>query len=88
LRKGYTGKAKADTYPIPQEFTFDEEGTTLDNFTIKAFTRLVYKKNRRKPPDAIKSWENKIAEDFAHPPTMDWARISQIYTSNFLSLKD
>jgi hypothetical protein len=45
-----------DTFPIPQEFTFDKEGTTLDKYTIKTLTRLVYRKTKRKSPNAIKKW--------------------------------
>jgi hypothetical protein len=48
--KGHTGNAKVDTFPIPQESTFDKDGTTLDKFTIKALTRLVDKKLKENPP--------------------------------------
>jgi hypothetical protein len=51
--KGYTGKAKSDTYPIPQEFTFDKELTIHDNFPIKALTRLVYKKTKENLPTQL-----------------------------------
>jgi hypothetical protein len=88
--KGYTEKAKAkiDTFPIPQEVTFDKEGITLDKYTIKTLTRLVYRKTKRKPPNAIKRWNLNLADEFYPPPKLDWLRISQIYTSHFRSPKD
>jgi hypothetical protein len=42
-----------------QGFTFDKEGTTLDKYTIKTLTRLVYRKIKIKPPNAIKKWKTK-----------------------------
>jgi hypothetical protein len=43
---------------------------------------------KENPPNAIKNWNKKLAAEFNPPPIMDWLRISQIYTSHFLSPKD
>jgi hypothetical protein len=53
--KGFTQSAMCDSFPIPQEYTLDNDTVKIDQLTIKRLTQLIYKKTKRKPPNAIKN---------------------------------
>jgi hypothetical protein len=79
--------AKRNCFPLAAEFTFNNDGTPLDQLTVKKLSYLISKRGRQ-PPTCIKKWTYTLTPLPRGSTPLDWKAISSVFTSAFLSSKD
>jgi hypothetical protein len=57
--KGYKG-SRMDAFPLPDEYSFDDEDTPLDATKVKILTSLFSKQQIHKPHPSLAAWEKRL----------------------------
>jgi hypothetical protein len=73
--KGHKGPRR-EAFPLPDEYSFDDEDTPLDATTVKIRTSLFSKQQNHKPHPSLAAWEKRLAND------KQWDIIASRYNSN------
>jgi hypothetical protein len=80
--KGYKGPRR-EAYPLPDEYSFDDEYTPLDATTVKILTSLFSKQQTHKPHPSLAAWEKRLGIK-----DKQWHIIASCYNSSLLTPRD
>jgi hypothetical protein len=80
--KGYKGPRR-EAYPLPDEYSFDDEYTPLDATTVKILTSLFSKQQKHKPHPSLAAWGQRLGIN-----DKQWDIIASRYNSSLLTPRD
>jgi hypothetical protein len=80
--KGYKGPRR-EAFPLPDEYSFDDEDTALDETTVKILTFLFSKQQNHKPHPSLAAWEKRLGIN-----DKQWDIIASRYNSSLLTPRD
>jgi hypothetical protein len=80
--KGYKGPRR-EAFPLPDEYSFDDEYTPLDATTVKILTSLFSKQQTHKPHPSLAAWEKRL-----RIKDKQWDIIASRYNSSLLTPRD